>query len=68
MEPKVANILKMYYATYGSDPFYIKGKAPFIAELLKEKLITLKKLPGDVSVITIIGAGKLLEQLNQEDN
>ena len=69
---KVSKTLKfnrLYYNIYGTEPFYNRGKIPYQDEMVKQGLIEVRQLTGDVLVIKMLGAGKLLtSQLNLEEN
>jgi hypothetical protein len=61
-KPSKALVLaKMYYDTYGSNPFYMRGKVPYLDDMIKSKLVEARELPGGLLVIRILEAGKLLE-------
>jgi len=57
---KILNVAKMYYRTFGSNCFYMREKLLYQDEMIKQKLIEVRYLPGSIYVIKITGAGKLL--------
>jgi hypothetical protein len=56
---KVVKFNKLYYSIYGLKPFYMRGKIPYQDEMVKQNLITVRQLPGDVLEIRLTGARKL---------
>lgn len=64
---KVIKFKNLYYQLYGLEPFYSRGKIPHQDEMVKQGLITIRQLPGDVLVIKMLGAGKHLAELNLEE-
>ena len=58
---KALIMARVYYDTYGSSPFYMRGKVPFLDDMIKSKLVEARHLTGEVLVIRILEAGNLLE-------
>ena len=56
---KALTLAKMYYSIYKSEPFYMKGRIPYLDDMINQKLAEVRYLPGDILVIKMVGAGKL---------
>ena len=66
---KTIKFNRLYYNIYGKEPLYSRGKIPYQDEMVKQGLIEVRQLAGDVLVIKMLGAGKTLtSQLNLEEN
>ena len=50
---------------HGLEPFYSRGKIPYQDEMVKQGLIEVRQLPGDVLVIKMLGAGKHLAEIKE---